>query len=141
VLDEHLATGIKLVDPKGGTHPLIRLALQNRSTRGLIAWVDLRLVDRCKRRVRVASVPVALFDVVPSVGESLQFPKLSAKPMTSSDYLKLRGRTYYVRVQIPRDLWAAAGGKREYVKNAQDRGLQRSQQAEARPRRGIPKAH
>jgi integrase len=36
--------------------------------------------------------------------------------MTSSDYLKLRGRTYYVRVQIPRDLWAAAGGKREYVK-------------------------
>jgi hypothetical protein len=35
--------------------------------------------------------------------------------MAPTDYLKLRGRTYYVRVQIPKNLWAAAGGKREYV--------------------------
>ena len=35
--------------------------------------------------------------------------------MASTDYLKLRGRTYYVRVQIPPRLWAAAGGRREYV--------------------------
>jgi hypothetical protein len=32
------------------------------------------------------------------------------------DYLKLRGRTYYVRVQIPQHLWKAAGGKREFIK-------------------------
>jgi integrase len=36
--------------------------------------------------------------------------------MASTDYLKLRHRTWYVRVQIPPHLWAAAGGKREYVK-------------------------
>lgn len=33
-----------------------------------------------------------------------------------TDYLKLRGRTYYVRVQIPPHLWKAAGGKREFIK-------------------------
>jgi integrase len=31
-------------------------------------------------------------------------------------YLKLRGHTWYVRVQIPPHLWKAAGGKREFVK-------------------------
>lgn len=36
--------------------------------------------------------------------------------MAPTDYLKLRGRTYYVRVQIPPHLWKAAGGKREYIK-------------------------
>jgi hypothetical protein len=36
--------------------------------------------------------------------------------MASTDYLKLRGRTWYVRVQVPPHLRAAAGGKREYVK-------------------------
>ena len=36
--------------------------------------------------------------------------------MAATDFLKLRGRTWYVRVQIPPHLWAAAGGKREYVK-------------------------
>jgi integrase len=36
--------------------------------------------------------------------------------MALTDYLKLRGHTYYVRVQIPPHLWKAAGGKREYVK-------------------------
>lgn len=36
--------------------------------------------------------------------------------MAPTDYLKLRGRTYYVRVQIPPHLWKAAGGKREYVR-------------------------
>jgi len=36
--------------------------------------------------------------------------------MSATDFLKLRGRTYYVRVQIPARLWAAAAGKREYVK-------------------------
>jgi integrase len=36
--------------------------------------------------------------------------------MALTDYLKLRGRTYYVRVQIPPHLWKAAGGKREFIK-------------------------
>jgi integrase len=36
--------------------------------------------------------------------------------MALTDHLKLRGRTYYVRVQIPPRLWAAVGGKREFVK-------------------------
>lgn len=36
--------------------------------------------------------------------------------MAPTDYLKLRGRTYYVRVQIPPHLWKAAGGKREFIK-------------------------
>ena len=36
--------------------------------------------------------------------------------MAPTDYLKLRHRTWYVRVQIPPHLWASAGGKREYVK-------------------------
>lgn len=36
--------------------------------------------------------------------------------MAPTDYLKLRGRTYYVRVQMPPHLWKAAGGKREFVK-------------------------
>jgi integrase len=40
----------------------------------------------------------------------------SAKPMALTDHLKLRGSTYYVRVQIPPRLWSAAGGKREFVK-------------------------
>jgi len=33
-----------------------------------------------------------------------------------TDFLKRRGQTWYVRVQIPPHLWKAAGGKREYVK-------------------------
>lgn len=36
--------------------------------------------------------------------------------MAPTDFLKLRGRTWYVRVQIPQHLRAATGGKREYVK-------------------------
>lgn len=36
--------------------------------------------------------------------------------MAPTDYLKLRGRTFYVRVQIPPHLQKAAGGKREYIK-------------------------
>lgn len=36
--------------------------------------------------------------------------------MAPTDYLKLRHRTWYVRVQIPPHLWASAGGRREYVK-------------------------
>jgi hypothetical protein len=38
--------------------------------------IDIRIVDRCGRRVRVLSVPVALFDVVPSVGESVELYEL-----------------------------------------------------------------
>jgi integrase len=37
--------------------------------------------------------------------------------VATTDYLKLRHSTWYVRVQIPRHLWAAAGGRREYVKS------------------------
>jgi integrase len=36
--------------------------------------------------------------------------------MAPTDYLKLRGRTYYVHVQIPPHLRKAAGGKWEYIK-------------------------
>ncbi len=36
--------------------------------------------------------------------------------MAPTDYLKLRGRTWYVHVQIPAHLRQAAGGKWEYVK-------------------------
>ena len=36
--------------------------------------------------------------------------------MAPTDYLKLRGQTCFVRVQIPPHLWKAAGGKREFVK-------------------------
>jgi integrase len=40
-----------------------------------------------------------------------------APPLAPTDYLKLRHNTWYVRVQIPRHLWAAAGGRREYIKS------------------------
>jgi integrase len=43
--------------------------------------------------------------------------------MATKDYLKLRGHTWYVRVQIPPHLWAAAGGRREYVKSLKTRDL------------------
>ena len=46
--------------------------------------------------------------------------------MAPTDYLKLRGRTYYVRVQIPPSLWAAAGGRREYVKTLKTGDLNRA---------------
>jgi integrase len=36
--------------------------------------------------------------------------------MATTDYLKRRGQAWFVRVQIPKHLWKAAGGKREYVK-------------------------
>lgn len=36
--------------------------------------------------------------------------------MALTDYLKLRGHAWFVRVQIPPHLWTAAGGKREYIK-------------------------
>ena len=36
--------------------------------------------------------------------------------MATADYLKRRGHTWFVRVQIPAHLWKAAGGRREYVK-------------------------
>jgi integrase len=35
--------------------------------------------------------------------------------MAPTDFLKLRHRTWYVRIQIPQRLWSAAGGKREFV--------------------------
>jgi hypothetical protein len=48
--------------------------------------------------------------------------KVSAEPMALIDYLKLRGHTYYVRVQIPKHLWAAAG-TREFIKSLKTRDL------------------
>jgi integrase len=42
--------------------------------------------------------------------------------MALTDYLKRRGHTYYVRVQIPKHLWAVAG-TREYVKSLKTRDL------------------
>jgi integrase len=41
--------------------------------------------------------------------------------MAPSDYLKQRGQTWFVRVQIPKHLWEAAGGKREYVRTLKTR--------------------
>jgi len=37
--------------------------------------------------------------------------------MALTDYLKLRGHTYYVQVSIPAPLRKAAGGKSEYIKS------------------------
>jgi integrase len=48
--------------------------------------------------------------------------------MALTDYLKRRGHTYYVRVQIPKPLWPAAGGKREFVKSLKTRDLGRANQ-------------
>jgi integrase len=36
--------------------------------------------------------------------------------MVTTEYLKRRGQTWFVRVQISAHLWKAAGGRREYVK-------------------------
>jgi integrase len=44
--------------------------------------------------------------------------------MALTDYLKRRGQTWYVRVQIPPDLWEPAGGKREYVKTLKTGDIQ-----------------
>lgn len=43
------------------------------------------------------------------------------EPVSPTDYLKLRGRTWFVRVQIPAHLRAAAEGKREYIKTLKTR--------------------
>jgi integrase len=43
--------------------------------------------------------------------------------MATTDYLKRRGETWFVRVQIPKHLWKAAGGKREYVRTLKTRDL------------------
>src|SRR6516225_2900709 len=37
--------------------------------------------------------------------------------MAPKDYLKLRGRTYYVQVSVPARLGKAAGGKSEFIKS------------------------
>ncbi len=41
--------------------------------------------------------------------------------MARTDYLKLRGQTWYVQVQIPKHLRGAAGGKSEYIKSLRTR--------------------
>ena len=43
--------------------------------------------------------------------------------MATTDYLKRRGETWFVRVQIPKHLWKTAGGKREYVRTLKTRDL------------------
>jgi integrase len=48
--------------------------------------------------------------------------------MALTDYLKQRHRTWYVRVQIPAHLWAAAGGRREFVKSLKTRDLNTANQ-------------
>ena len=52
-------------------------------------------------------------------------PTLSALPqfLTSTEFLLRRHQTWYVRVQIPAQLWVAAGGKREFVKSLGTRDL------------------
>jgi hypothetical protein len=48
--------------------------------------------------------------------------------MALTDYLKQRHRTWSVRVQIPPHLWAAAGGRREFVKSLKTRDLNKANQ-------------
>src|ERR1700738_4186573 len=43
--------------------------------------------------------------------------------MARKDYLKPRHNSWSVRVQIPKKLWAAAGGKREFVRPLGTRDL------------------
>jgi integrase len=43
--------------------------------------------------------------------------------MARTDYLKRRHHAWYVRVQIPKELWAAAGGKREFIRALGTRDL------------------
>jgi len=43
--------------------------------------------------------------------------------MARTDYLKRRHHAWYVRVQIPKDLWTAAGGKREFIRALGTRDL------------------
>src|SRR5262249_54249067 len=44
-------------------------------------------------------------------------------PLTGTNYLTRRHQTWYVRVQIPKKLQGAAGGKREFVKSLETRDL------------------
>jgi integrase len=53
---------------------------------------------------------------VPNGFQEFDFQGVRLTHMALTDYLKLRGRTWYVRVQIPPQLWTAAGGKREFIK-------------------------
>jgi hypothetical protein len=43
--------------------------------------------------------------------------------LARTDYLKRRGQAWYVRVQIPKALRAAAGGKHEFMKALGTRDL------------------
>jgi integrase len=43
--------------------------------------------------------------------------------VTSTEHLKKRGHTWYVRVQIPPHLWGAAGGRREFVRTLKTRDV------------------
>jgi integrase len=44
--------------------------------------------------------------------------------MGTTEHLKRRGHTWYVRVQIPQPLWVAAEGRREFVKSLKTRDVQ-----------------
>jgi integrase len=46
--------------------------------------------------------------------------------MATTDYLKRRGQTWFVRVQIPKHSWKAAGGRREYVKTLKTHDLNKA---------------
>ena len=46
--------------------------------------------------------------------------------MGTTDYLKRRGQTWFVRVQIPKHSWKAAGGRREYVKTLKTHDLNKA---------------
>src|SRR5262249_13749426 len=50
-------------------------------------------------------------------------PLLGPLPLNSTEHLIRRHHTWYVRVQIPKKLWAAAEGKREFVKSLKTRDL------------------
>ena len=47
----------------------------------------------------------------------------STETLTSTEYLIRRYRTWYVRVQLPKRLWAAAEGRREFVKSLETQDL------------------
>lgn len=46
-----------------------------------------------------------------------------SRPLSSTKYLIRRYHTWYVRVQIPKKLWRASKGKREFVKSLETKDL------------------
>jgi hypothetical protein len=72
-----------------------------------IDWWALLRVALCLHPVTIHPLPSSVFSQL----------------LTSTEYLIRRHQTWYVRVQIPKKLWEAAEGKREFVKSLGTRDL------------------